>query len=368
MRKLYTYLVFLSTLILINCSEKSTNPTSGYSVSGKVIWQNNHVVGAIVQIDNSSSLRTQTNDKGDYKLLNVPEGNHDLTVTKTSVGGTFTERTTSIVVEGDLIVGDLILPNPVILYDPENITDNSLDLIWSSSNAPDFREYKIYQHTSSGLDETTGTLIHVSTSINDTSLHVIDLNPYTDYFFRTYTMNDYGKLGGSNIVSAKTDNYQVIKNGSFETINESTNFPENWFDFFNYNLFFLDSLEVQNGNYSVRTNQNFQHHAWLAQIINPSDLIPGERYNFSYWIKSDSLIGYEVGVYAMIETSDYNWSENLSGVGSPHEPIDWTKFEAEFTIPNNISPSNYYLKIYAQCLFGDTLTAWVDNVSLIKVE
>lgn len=47
-------------------------------------------------------------------------------------------------------------------------TTNIATLKWNKSTAEDFCEYKLYSHTTSGLDETTGELEHVTIDIKDT--------------------------------------------------------------------------------------------------------------------------------------------------------------------------------------------------------
>jgi len=74
------------------------------------------------------------------------------------------------------------------------------------SDADDFREYKLYRHSTSGFDESTGELLHISTFRNDTSF--TDSIPHSStYYYRLYQMNEYGRLGGSNIVKISSGVY-----------------------------------------------------------------------------------------------------------------------------------------------------------------
>ena len=83
-----------------------------------------------------------------------------------------------------MIIESLILPKGVQIFEPENIGPNSMEIKWSATDANDFREYKLYRHISSGLDETTGTLVHVSTAISDTQFTDQGVNPVTTYYYR----------------------------------------------------------------------------------------------------------------------------------------------------------------------------------------
>ena len=82
--------------------------------------------------------------------------------------GTFIERATDISVFADVFLDALRLPKAVFCYDPTNVSANSATISWSATDAADFREYKLFRHTTSGQDETTGELVHVATEIQDT--------------------------------------------------------------------------------------------------------------------------------------------------------------------------------------------------------
>jgi len=81
-----------------------------------------------------------------------------------------------------------------------------------------FYEYKIYRHYHTGLDENTGTLIHVSTSADDTIFNDIGtdleygLTPATTYYYRVYINNNFGRLGGSNIIGVTTNKWENENN------------------------------------------------------------------------------------------------------------------------------------------------------------
>ena len=107
----------------------------------------------------------------------MPEGVYTITAIKSFPEGNFVENTSNLTVTEDTKIDSLFLPKSVIMHQVEDITDESVNLSWSPTDASDFREYKIYRHITSGLDETTGLLIHVSTSINDTVFNHENLDP-----------------------------------------------------------------------------------------------------------------------------------------------------------------------------------------------
>lgn len=103
-----------------------------------------------------------------------------------------------------------MLPDPVVLNEPEierSLESNEVSLSWNKYQAADFREYKLYKHSSSGLDETTGELLHVATSANDT-LFTTTVPHSSETFFRVFVRDDFGLLGGSNISNVTMGVYE----------------------------------------------------------------------------------------------------------------------------------------------------------------
>jgi hypothetical protein len=115
-------------------------------------------------------------------------------------------------------VGTIALPAPVALTSPE-VSDRTVTLSWTSTDDPGFREYKIYRAISSGLDESTGELRHVETS-RDATTYVdgagwedqpispgTPVRPDSHYYYRVFVLDEFGLLGGSNVVGARTRRY-----------------------------------------------------------------------------------------------------------------------------------------------------------------
>lgn len=188
-------------LLGLACTQDAASPEEHFTVSGVVSQNGRPVHEADVVINQNAQLTARTDMTGAFAITNVPKGSHNLTIHK-SLGSDssdgFVERSYEISVSADLFLQDLRLPEPVVLYPPEFTTDG-IELSWSVSEAEDFREYKVYRHTSSGLDESTGTLIHVATERADTTFHESGHLAAGDYFYRVFVMNDFGRLGGSNI-------------------------------------------------------------------------------------------------------------------------------------------------------------------------
>ncbi len=356
-------ILIIITLFVFSCSQELTSPIGDFDVSGRVLSKGVSVENALVKLDDAKEIKTTTDKDGYFKLLNVPKGNYELTVSKNTVDGSFSERTTSIAVDSDLNLDNLTLPKGIKVYEPNDITDKSLELSWSPTDAADFREYKVYQHNTSGLDETTGTLIHVSTSINDTVFHVPDLTPVEEYFFRVYVMNDYGRLGGSNIVSTTTLNKQVVFNGNFEFV--ENNYPVGWTRSDN-DTFNLDSLTVEDRKYSLNMSTAVRNGHYFEQIISSSDIVSGARYKLTYWIKHEAFDN-GANYFVNFMTQSRDWQIEMNHVGGPKGFQDWTEYSVEFNIPANLNPSNYVIRFWLE-VWGEPFTGWIDNISLTKIE
>jgi len=235
-------------VFLIACTDQSPGPETVYTVSG-IIYQNGvPSADTHVSIDNQLSLSTTTNEDGEFIIENVPEGDRSFKASKSYTDGSFVESTSPLIVNRDIELNSLILPLPTKLNNISDKTDHSLKLTWASSSAPDFREYKVYRHVTPGLDEQTGTLVYVTIDRNDTSFVDENLDALQTYYYRVFIMNEFGRLGGSNIVSDTTDNKNYIWNGDFELQED----PLAWWDGYHFGqITNTEELKVS-GTYSLQ--------------------------------------------------------------------------------------------------------------------
>ncbi|MBT8377872.1 MAG: carboxypeptidase regulatory-like domain-containing protein [Ignavibacteria bacterium] len=269
------------------------NGETKFSVSGKAVYNNNPLAEAQVSLNKALNYSTTTDAEGNFKITDVPAGNYNLSISKSFSDGNFTETNQNISVTDNLNLSELKLPKAVFLFSISEITASSVFISWSQTDTNDFREYKIYRHTSPGLDETTGTLIYVATSISDTFFTDNNLFESTYYYYRVYVMNDYGRLSGSNIVSAKTLFKNLIKNGDFELFN-SSNEPTDWL--LENDVWFVSNQNYQNGSYGLRGERNtylveLGPGASLRQFIPYTSLVAGKQYTFSFHYYVENLNG-----------------------------------------------------------------------------
>ena len=136
-----------------------TNPEKNtfYSVSGNLIMNGEPVANANIFIDGYSNLKTTSEDDGRFLIKEVPEGTQTIKINKSFNDSSHINFSKKIEVLSDLDLDSLLLPKPVLLHQITITTKTCISLFWDKSTASDFREYKVYRHFSSGLDENTGT-------------------------------------------------------------------------------------------------------------------------------------------------------------------------------------------------------------------
>jgi len=330
------YYIILIVVFLLGCKDEPTEPTSNsYSISGKVTNSSGPVTNAKVTVDNKANWQTTTSATGNFTISNVSSGDHTLYIDKKGQDEDFIEVNYPVYVNSNLILNNLVLPIPVRLYPPVNITQTEMTIKWNKTDAQDFREYKLYTKDTPGLDENTGELIYVSTSKNDTSFIVENLIPYETYYFRVYLMNEYGRLGGSNIESAPTIGGNLIPDGSFE---DSSKFDEHWFiDWGDGDLSYDDSIKID-GNYSLF---GLIPYSVTLKSTRSVQLAAGKTYELSGWGKANGRT--RSGTYWVgMNIQGNNFYQNLwfcVGPGNSYDSvdIDWTYNSRYFTPSENVS-------------------------------
>lgn len=268
----------------MQCAKDESIKIGTFKVSGYLYSAGIPVANAKISLDSVNTYQSTTNGDGYFEITNVAMGNYKLKVTNNQTDSSFSELNSKIKVSNDTLISDLKLPTPIKLLSITDIKSTSLKISWNKTNATDFREYKLYRHSTSGLDETSGTLAHVSTSINDTSFVDFNLTPNSNYYYRVYVMNDYGRLGGSNIVNNATTVYNYITNGNFE--DQTNSF---WLDNSYNKLVEYTTLNKYSGERSlhiVRDTSSYSYNGCVFKTI--GSVIPfqrGKLYKISCWIR-----------------------------------------------------------------------------------
>ncbi len=358
-------LVIMGIALLISC-DSPTEKTATYTVSGTVSQYGLPKEGAQVIVDRKANYSVLSSDDGSFQIDGIPEGDHDLVVKFTEADGTSSESINPISVYTDIILDGLILPVPVRLNQVSEITDKTLSMSWNQSSAPDFREYKLYRHTTAGLDESTGTLVYVTIDRSDTSFTDTGLNPLTTYFYRVFVMNDYGRIGGSNVESGTTLNRNFIYNGDFE-LNED---PTLWWIGYHYGTVVNQAQGSHSGDRALYMRADSIYAGWdcyYATVTSGqmTELEAGERYRLSLWIKTEGYsyprwADFSIGAFGDIMAGVANYGD-IGMFGIPAN-TDWTHVEKVFDMTEN------GLQQRTIQLISSSEHTWFDDIRLELIE
>lgn len=366
MKSFIKQLLPILLLLLTACKEDPTEQSQTYSVSGTIVSNGVFIPNATVSLDKRVDLTSASDSNGHFSIPNVPEGNYTLTAEKVSPDASFQSQTTPISVSNDVNITALILPRGVKIEQPTNVMATVMTLNWNPTDANDFREYKLYRHNSSGLDENSGTLIHVFTTINDTSFDDTNLNPLTKYYYRVYIMNDYGKLGGSNIVSATTQNINLIPDGGFE---DSSAFSNNWevYDTTGLNPVVSVSREDK---YTGISSLHFTFSSLPSGggiILHSKGYFPvvaNTVYEVSCMVKINGIrSNLDDGSINIFQGAQFLKSLYTNGAPTGQSgfiSIDWTRFSTTFVAPTNTS-------IWVD-IFMSNESIWLDDLTIQPVQ
>lgn len=331
---------------------------TSHVIQGVVTSAGTPVEGAEVSLDDAAAWSTRTKHDGSFVLSDVSSGEHLVHVQSGATAGSFQMRSTSIDVE-DAVELTIRLPNPVRL---EVSGDGPLRLEWSATDADDFREYKLYAHDTPGLDETTGELLFVGTSRDESSFVHQDLEGHTEYFYRVFVLNEFGQLAGSNIVSKTTSAKNLIVDGGFES-----GTLDAW-DVRQGNVQ-IESERVHDGQYSVYLN-NAEREICCPNVLMtstyPVSLVAGTRYELSAWIKAEGVNNGMGSVWIDVIVGDDNYVTGLDfghetnvTIPGPIDTIDWEYHSRTFVAPLG---GTSVIQIHSP--FSDV---WIDELTLLAL-
>lgn len=369
--------IVLILLSATSCStdDNSINTDNTVTISGTVeSLDNSPVENVKVSISDFANLTEFTDSEGYFEIEGISKGEHDLILFKGNIDNDsdiFIQKNLSVSLNSDTSMDDLVLPDPVVLNTASEVTSSSALLSWNNSTDDGFREYKLYRHNSSGLDETTGILVHVATSVDEVSFLDENLNNAEVYFYRVFVLDEFGQIGGSNIINFETQSVQIIKNGSFE--NATGDIPDLWTlepnDFGNpENTITLDYADASEGLNSLK----FYHaeetgcwEQWITQNIESDVLIEGATYKLTFDYKSDFSLN-NAGANLIIRNSNFNLDEwhtiNLDFL----DDGQWRSKSFEFTLPSEFEDNNINLTInFCNALIGNY---WLDNIFVERVD
>jgi hypothetical protein len=355
--------ILLSIVITFSCKKDKEEDIDLFNISGYLISNGEPMGNAEVSIDELEQYKTTTDGEGFFAISKVSPGQHTLYANKTFEMGHFIQRSFDLDLNADLLLEELILPNPVAITGVVMDTiENKATITWNTSYADDFREYKLYSHNTTGLDENTGTLEHVSTNREDTVITLSIPNATTRYF-RVFVMNDYGQLGGSNIVRATSSNQNMLTYGEFENADM---FFQTWD--ISGNVFIVDSIQkVGSSCLLLRSEIDTVNSSWtICRFDHPQVLLEeNQPYELSFWYKARGLGHMMYPLYFYYEQDNVNYLETIigsdwSGTWWNDTPVkildgvDWTYYSVVF-YPSGSAAIKFYFTGNIDELYFDQL-------------
>ncbi len=378
MTKIRSFTILLLAATIISC--RNSTPTDSQSgtnkVSGTLVVDGKPLDAASVQIDEVLNWRAATDSSGDFEIQNVTSGMHTFNASKTMSTGEVVKQTAQITVGNSTTdLGEIQLPQPSHLepLDSGSMTSNGVQLRWSQSNDVDFREYKLYRKTDAGLDETTGELIYVATSIPDTQYVDDTYSGGLTYYYRVFILSAYGKMGGSNMVNIKTPPPNYVINGGFEESSGGV-LPDSWTYISPDNAqtyIQVTSDEHSEGSYSLHVslvdssdNQYGQmYEGFIRQTISTLNLPKNRQYRFSARAKSHKG---KPAIYLVVGdpfagNSIYTSLQTSSGA-------DWVQYSATFTLSEGTNSVDVFVAAFEENREDYQIDSWVDDVRLSLAE
>jgi hypothetical protein len=294
---------------------------------------------------------------GSFEILALA-GNRTIT-TRLDFDGAYSQRSRPVPLRSDTNLGELLLPAPVSIESIDEIPDGA-QITWSATDADDFREYKVYRHDSSGLDETTGTLIHVATDPDELTFVDADAKSGFTYYYRVFVLNDFGLLGGSNIESVDLATVNLLANGGFE--DSQGPLATGWSRYGNdETVIAVDDTTSYEGQQSMRMDLPNSYEYWVEQAVDVSDYDVGDKLRFSGMMRaSRANADVEMSIIDGLSVS------NEVGFTPPAQADQWVPFDAEFTLE---SVTNVRVGFWTIGPFDEVeTTIWLDDLRLESVQ
>jgi hypothetical protein len=313
--------------------------TAGTGLLGRVTQEGQPVQGALVFLTESPTASVQTDAEGRFTLA-APAGRHELTARYVAEDGALNEQRLVAEAGADAAV-ELQLPRPTRLEQPTAATRDSAQVAWNPYPGSDFREYKLYRHTSAALDESTGTLVHVGMARGEAQFVDTEVRPGETYYYRVFVMNDFGRLAGSNIARLAMPNVDLVQGGDFEADGVGQAPPT--FTVAADQSWTVSDARAHSGTHALRGSGDYSMNPGITQRIPGKLFVPGARYRLSFhYLREafaspdpDSPVQSISGFYTRLLVS----AAPMTVVGPFDTPQDnvtdtsWQPFSETFTAP-----------------------------------
>ncbi len=173
----------------------------------------------------------------------------DLEVVNATITGHFTDRASNIAIDVTAKKQITIQRSPksvqLYLQKSSDITDKTLQLIWTQNQDTDFANYRLFRSNNAGVD-TSSLLLTMITDQTTTSYTDSDIKEGVNYYYRLFVYDNSGLATGSNEVNGGINSNvaptPVTLDPIIPTGNSTTSLSLNWSinedaDFSSYRIF-----------------------------------------------------------------------------------------------------------------------------------
>lgn len=167
-------------------------------------------------------------------------------------------------------------------------------------------------------------------------------------------LDDFGRIGGSNILEVQTKNAVLPKNGSFEQLeNETPLFWELSSLANTPNRIFATNETSSEGLYSIRIDSdNVQADSLISQEIPGNLIAAGGEYRLLFDYKTAE--SFNVDIY-LLEIETYNLDAQ----------DEWTEYTFDFKIPEDFNQGTLTFRLGFHDF--DIIKANIDNIRIEKL-
>lgn len=352
-------------ITLATSCDPAENETGPRNLTGIVVSSDAPVEGATVILKSDfDEYRSSTDAQGRFDIEGVHPGEYVFTVRGQREDKHFMQLQQDLSINSTTKEQIIELPKGTTLQEALEVTGTSVKLSWNKSEISDFLEYKLYRHSTSGLDESTGTLVHVATNANDTVFTEQGLRDNQTYFYRVFVRNSFGLYGGSNIREVKTAREDQVQNGDLE------NGMANW------ELFSPSPCVsiVQDPTapvsptvfkFQISDNSTANVSSEVFQTINHTKFAAGETYKLSFSARTESLPGTSVFYVYVMANENFNHivSIKLDNTAS----TGWTTYSKDFVAPSATAPFSLFLYLEPLIPYNNELIeVYVDDILIVR--
>lgn len=371
----FKIIAIICVALFVGCNS-SIDPegdiASTYQIEGMIDYDSTPLSDAIVQVQGESGFVATTNASGVYRLDGLESGKHIIEVSKDFGHSVFSKRMDTIeVIDTDVIL-DMTLPRHVSLHNPDTVHKTYIGFTWEVADSSGFKDYSILRYPSQQNFDRYAVEIYTTTAILDTSYTDQNLLPDSRYTYQLVVSYDGLKTAGSNLISARTLEDNMILNSHFSIISPETGFPQGWWCDDRDGIsapsanITLDSSEFSSPPYSVKMNFNINSDTQMSvyqEGLIPNEFEPGEEYRLAVKFKAYSSIpAFQYAIQMKLINGENQWGNN----GWYQNSMGWMLQELPLTLSEDFDINEETQAAIVIMCEQDDVFFWVDDIVIQK--